>query len=127
MSVSKEIIIKWYNSFWVRFGIVISFIILLVYLANDSRVAHNLNEYLKTEIESLKKENLKLDSLYKEEKSKKEKVRIIKEKVQVAEDLNKIKKLEEELKKLREENLKEVEKISPEELDKYFRNLIKKQ
>lgn len=117
--------IKWYNLFWVRIlGVLV--IVFGIYMAARKTVTYyNLNEYLKTEIESLKKKNTSLDSLYKLEKEKKEKVKIIKERIQVAGDLERIKKLEKELEELRKKVPPKVEPLSPEDMTSYFKGLLK--
>lgn len=117
--------IKWYNLFWVRIlGVLV--IVFGIYMAARKTVTYyNLNEYLKTEIESLKKKNTSLDSLYKLEKEKKEKVKIIKERIQVAGDLERIKKLEKELEELRKKVPPKVEPLSPEDMTSYFKDLLK--
>jgi Tfp pilus assembly protein PilN len=121
--IQKEI--KWYNLFWVRIlGVLV--IVFGIYMAARKTVTYyNLNEYLKTEIESLKKKNTSLDSLYKLEKEKKEKVKIIKERIQVAGDLERIKKLEKELEELRKKVPPKVEPLSPEDMTSYFKDLLK--
>ena len=118
--------VKWYNLFWVRLiGVLI--IVLGIYIAARKTVTYyNLNEYLKTEIEGLKKQNKSLDSLYQIEKEKKEKIRVVKERIQVAWDLERIRQLEKEIEELRKQIPQQVEPLSPEDLDIYFRQLLKK-
>lgn len=117
--------VKWYNIFWVRILGVLLILLLIYFAATKTVTYYNLNEYLKTEIENLKKKNIELDSLYQKEKVKKEKVRIIRERIQVGEDIEKVKKLEKELQELRKQKPTPIDKISPEELDQYFRQLLK--
>lgn len=118
-------VVKWYNLFWVRILGVVLILILIYFGATKTVTYYNLNEYLKTEIETLKKKNIQLDSLYNQEKIKKEKIKIIRERIQVGEDIEKVKKLQKELEELRKQQLPKVEKIEPEELDTYFRQLLK--
>ncbi len=122
MTVKK---VKWYNLFWVRILGVVLILILIYFGATKTVTYYNLNEYLKTEIETLKKKNVQLDSLYNQEKVKKEKIKIIRERIQVGEDIEKVKKLQKQLEELRKQQLPKVEKIEPEELNKYFQDLLK--
>ena len=123
--MTKTKVVKWYNLFWVRISGVVLILLLIYFGATKTVTYYNLNEYLKTEIENLKKKNTELDSLYQKEKTKKEKVRIIKERIQIGEDIEKVKKLQKELEELRKQQLPKVDKIEPEELNKYFKDLLK--
>ena len=123
--MTKAKVVKWYNLFWVRIlGVVL--ILLLIYFAATKTVTYyNLDEYIKTGNEELKKENKKTDIEYKNVEEKKKKVKSTKEKIQVGEDIEKVKKLEKELQELRKQKPTPIDKISPEELDQYFRQLLK--
>ena len=117
---------KWYNSWWLKVAVIGVIIAFVYFLGRKTIIYLNYQEILKTEIDSLKKENIKLDSLYIALEKQKQKVTIIRQNISTKEDQDKIKALKLELTELRKKLPKKVETITPEELDKYFQDIINK-
>jgi hypothetical protein len=117
--------VKWYNIFWVRITGVVLILLLIYFGVTQTPTYFNLTEYLKTGTEELKKENKKTDIEYNTVEEKRKKIKSIKDKIQVGEDIQNIKKFEKELQELRKQKPTPIDKISPEELDQYFRQLLK--
>lgn len=116
---------KWYSTWWFRISVIVVVIVIIFFAVKKTNAYINYQEYLKTEIESLKRENTKLDSLYKLKAAEKEKIKVIREKISVQPELDRIKHLENQLLELRKQPPKQIDTLSPEELDKYLKNLLK--
>jgi len=116
---------KWYNSWWVKVAVGLV-IIYLLYLGTKTTVAYvNYQEYLKTEIEQLKKENTKLDSLYKTKVLEKEKIKIIREKISIQSELDRLEILTKQLEEIKTTKLEKIDSIGPEDLQKYLQKELK--
>lgn len=116
---------KWYNTWWFKI-IIISIIAIVIYFAAKKTTVYiNYQEYLKTEIDSLKRQNIILDSLYKSKVIDKEKIKIIREKISIQSELDRLEHLKNQLIELRKQPIKQTENLSPEELDKYLKELLK--
>lgn len=115
---------KWYQSWWFRISTVV-IIILLIFGGKEAVTHYNYVESLKTEIKESEKQRLVQDSLYKIKEAEKAKIKIIREKIYIQPDLERIKHLENQLLELRKQPPKQIDTLSPEELDKYFKNLLK--
>ena len=116
---------KWYNTWWFKI-IIISIIAIVIYFAAKKTTVYiNYQEYLKTEIDSLKRQNIILDSLYKSKAIDKEKIKIIREKISIQSELDRLEHLKNQLIELRKQPIKQTENLSPEELDKYLKELLK--
>jgi len=105
---------------WWLIGIVV---VLAIYLALNTRIInqyYNFQEYLKTEIETLKKQNKQLDSTLVIVSKERDKIRFIREKVSIAGELERLEILRKELEAIRAEDPAITDSISPEDLEKYF-------
>ena len=115
---------KWYSTWWFRISVVV-IIILLVFGGKEAITHYNYVESLKTHIKSQDKKIETQDSLYKIKEAQKEKIRVIREKISIQPDLERIKHLENQLLELRKQPPKQIDTLSPEELDIYFKKLLK--
>lgn len=115
---------KWYQTWWFRISVVI-LVILLIFGGKEAITHYNYVESLKTHIKDQEKIITTQDSLYKIKEAQKEKIRVIREKISIQPDLERIKHLENQLLELRKQPPKQIDTLSPEELDKYFKNLLK--
>lgn len=112
------------NILWVIAAIAL---ILFIYLqVVQSTQYFNIQEYLKTEIESIKRQNRQLDSIYKVVSTDRDRIKIIREKISIAEELARMEKLKRELELLRGEKPLLSDSISPQDLEKYFVKEFKK-
>jgi len=112
------------NILWIVAAIAL---ILFIYLqVLQSTQYFNFQEYLKTEIESIKKQNKQLDSIYEIVSTERERIKIIREKISIAEELARMEKLKKDLELLRGEKPLLSDSISPQELEKYFVKEFKK-
>jgi preprotein translocase subunit SecF len=116
---------KWYNTWGFRISVIVVVIVIIFFAAKKTNAYINYQEYLKTEIESLKKDNSKLDSLYKLKSAEKEKIKIIREKISIQSEIDRLEHLRNQLLELRKQPPKQIDTISPEELDKYLKELLK--
>lgn len=116
---------KWYNKWWIKVAAGLMIIIIL-YIATKKTITYvNYQEYLKTEIETLKKENTKLDSLYKTKVLEKEKIKIIREKISIQSELDRLTELTKQLEEVRKTELNKIDTISPEQLQIYLQKELK--
>ncbi len=112
---------KWYQSWWF-YIIIFVVLVVAVYFAARKTIAYvNYQEYLKTEIESLKKDNIKLDSLYRITAAQKDKIKIIKEKIDITEDIKKLQTLIDEYERIKKDTTPSIQnKPTPKELLDYL-------
>ena len=115
---------KWYSTWWFRISIVV-FLILLVFGGKEAITHYNYVESLKTHIKSQDKKIETQDSLYKIKAAQKEKIKIIREKISIQSELDRLEHLRNQLLELRKQTPKQIDTISPEELDIYFKKLLK--
>lgn len=119
-------VVKWYNTKWFYLAVFLLLVIGIYFGARKTITYINYQEYLKTEVEALKKENLKLDSLYKATAAQKEKIRIIKEKIDISEDIRKLQLLLDDYEKIKKNGVSTniTEHPTPEELLNYLNKEI---
>ena len=108
------------KKYWIAVISIIIVIGVLYYFGKKTVYYFNYQEYLKTEVEELKRKNNSLDSLYKATVIQKDKIRIIKDKIDISEDLNQLESLLQEYKLLKEKESSQPIQETPEELLKYF-------
>lgn len=118
--------VKWYNTKWFYLAVFLLLVIGIYFGARKTITYINYQEYLKTEVEALKKENIKLDSLYKATAAQKEKIRIIKEKIDISEDIRKLQLLLDDYEKIKKDGVSTniTEHPTPEELLNYLNKEI---
>lgn len=115
---------KWYNKWWIKVAAAVMILIIL-YIATKKTITYvNYQEYLKTEIEQLKKENIKLDSLYKTKVLEKEKIKIIREKISIQSELDRLEILTKQLEEIKTTKLEKIDSIGPEDLQIYLQKII---
>ena len=115
---------KWYSTWWFRISVVV-IIILLVFGGKEAVTHYNYVESLKTHIKAQEKVITTQDSLYKIKETQKEKIRVIREKISIQPELDRLEHLKNQLIELRKQPPKQIDTISPEELDIYFKKLLK--
>jgi len=115
---------KWYSTWWFRVSAVM-LIILLIFGGKEVVTHFNYVESLKTHIKSQDKKIETQDSLYKIKAAEKEKIKIIREKISIQSELDRLEHLKNQLIELRKQPPKQIDTISPEELDIYFKKLLK--
>lgn len=115
---------KWYSTWGFRISVV-AIIILLIFGGKEAITHYNYVESLKTHIKSQDKKIETQDSLYKIKAAQKEKIKIVREKISIQSELDRLEHLKNQLLELRKQPPKQIDTISPEELDKYFKNLLK--
>ena len=111
-------VLKWYNKWYY----VVAAIILIVgiYFATRKAITYiSVHDYLKTQVEVLERENVKLDSLYKISVAQKDKIRIIKEKIDISDDIKKLENLLSEYEAIKKDTVK-TDQPTPQELLNYL-------
>lgn len=94
---------KWYKSWWIYVVVFFITIVLLILGLKKTKAYMNYQEYLKTEIEDLKRINLKKDQTIDSLILVKQKIKIIRERISTEEQDKVIRDLEQELTLLRKE------------------------
>lgn len=112
------------NILWILGAVAI--ILFIVLQIRQSAQYFNFQEYLKTEIESLKKQNNQLDSIYKVVSTERQRIKIIREKISIVEELNRMERLKRELEILRGEMPLISDSMSVSDLERYFVKEFKK-
>ena len=115
---------KWYSTWWFRIIMVI-IVVALIFGGKEAVTHFNYVESLKTHIKAQDKKIETQDSLYKIKEAQKEKIRVIREKISIQSELDRLEHLKNQLIELRKQPLKQIDTISPEELDIYFKKLLK--
>lgn len=115
---------KWYQTWWFKI-IVVILVVALVFGGKEAVTHFNYVESLKTHIKSQDKKIETQDSLYKIKAAQKEKIKIVREKISIQLELDRLEHLKNQLLELRKQPPKQIDTISPEELDKYLKNLLK--
>jgi predicted RND superfamily exporter protein len=112
------------NILWILGAVAI--ILFIALQIRQSAQYFNFQEYLKTEIESLKKQNNQLDSIYKVVSTERQRIKIIREKISIVEELNRMERLKRELEILRGEMPLISDSMSVSDLERYFVKEFKK-
>lgn len=109
-------VLKWYNKWYYVVGAII--LIVGIYFATRKAITYiSVHDYLKTQVEVLERENIKLDSLYKLTVAQKEKIKIIKEKIDISEDIKKLKDLIDEYEAIKKDTTPSIQPTPQELLD----------
>lgn len=105
---------------WWLVAIILIAIVLLVLNTKIINKQSNFESYLKTEIDSLRRENQKFDSIFVILSKDKNNIRIIRERITIASELEKLERFKKELEAIRGERPIIADSISPKDLEKYF-------
>lgn len=109
-------VLKWYNRWYYVVGAII--LIVGIYFATRKAITYiSVHDYLKTQVEVLERENIKLDSLYKITAAQKDKIKIIKEKIDISEDIKKLKDLMDEYEAIKKDTVPSTQPTPQELLD----------
>lgn len=109
-------VLKWYNKWYYVVGAMI--LIVGIYFATRKAITYiSVHDYLKTQVEVLERENIKLDSLYKITAAQKDKIKIIKEKIDISEDIKKLKDLIDEYEAIKKDTTPSIQPTPKELLD----------
>lgn len=115
--------IKWYNSKWFYYSIILITIIIIYLLVKNTVSQTNIAKHLKGQNEELLREGWKKDRVIDSLMIQKNKVKVIREKVSIASEEELIKKLQKELQDLRKKEVV-IDTITPEKLNIYLNNII---